>query len=62
MVKVNLEEEFEKWENNQYESLVAMFIDRNDIQFSDFREMMWREYQDEHGFVDESNDSEEWKE
>ena len=62
MKKVNLEEAFEEWEQTHEQKLMCGFIERNEMAFDDYREMLWREYQEEHGLVDESNDDVEDRE
>ena len=53
MKKVDLDLEFERWENDNIEHLQDKF---NSIHnFSDFIEEAWQEYQQENQLIDNSN-------
>jgi len=56
MEKVDLDKTFEIWKNKNEEHLKEKFLDTHD--FYSYLEEFWREYQDEHGLVDESNENE----
>ena len=54
MKKVNLDEEFEIWKNENEERIKEKFLEIHD--FDNCIEEEWRRYQDENGLIDESNE------
>jgi len=56
MKKVNLDEEFEKWKQENEENLKEKFLDTHN--FYDYLEEAWQEYQRENDLVDKSNEFE----
>jgi len=57
MKKVNLDEEFEKWKQENEEHLKEKFLDTHN--FYDYLEEAWQEYQRENDLVDKSNEFED---
>lgn len=55
MKKVNLDLEFERWKKDNEEHLKEKFLEIHN--FNDYFEEAWREYQDEEGLIDKSNES-----
>jgi len=56
MKKVNLDLEYEKWKKENIEHLKERFLDTHN--FDNYLEAFWRDYQEEHNLVDESNELE----
>ena len=57
MKKVNLDEEFERWKEENEEHLKEKFLDTHN--FYNYLEEVWREYQEENDLVDISNEIED---
>ena len=53
MKKVDLDEEFEKWKQENEENLKEKFLDTHN--FYDYLEEVWQEYQRENDLIDKSN-------
>ena len=51
-MKVNLDEEYEKWRKEH--NLNDLYA-RENISFTDFIEREWQRFQDENGLIDKSN-------
>jgi len=60
MKKVNLDEEYEKWKEENIEYLQDKFNDVHNFWGEDgFVQEAWEEYQEENGLIDKSNEVEE---
>lgn len=57
MKKVDLDEEFEKWKQENEEHLKEKFLDTHD--FYNYLEEAWQEYQRENDLIDKSNEIED---
>ena len=53
-MKVNLDLEFEKWKKDNKEYLKEQFLKIHN--FNEFLEEAWRDYQNENGLIDKSNE------
>ena len=57
MEKIDLDEEFEKWKQENEENLKEKFLDIHD--FHNYLEEAWQEYQRENDLIDKSNEFED---
>lgn len=53
MEKVDLDLKFEKWKQDNEEHLKEKFLEIHN--FQEYLEEAWREYQNENGLIDKSN-------
>jgi len=56
MKKVNLDEKYDKWLENNQERITEKFLEIHN--FQDYLQQLWEEYQEVEGLIDKSTDIE----